>query len=43
MAVVGIDNVEFIVEDAAEAAAYLTRWGWRQAPDDARRLLCADD
>ena len=42
MTVVGIDNVEFIVEDTAEAASYLKRWGLLPSANDPRRFLCAD-
>ena len=42
MTVIGIDNVEFIVEEAAEADAYLERWGLRRSEENGRRFLCAD-
>ena len=42
MTVVGIDNVEFIVDDTEHAAAYLDRWGLCRAQDGDQRFVCAD-
>ena len=43
MAVVGIDQVEFIVDDLQEADAYLLRWGLDKVPGSpGDRYECAD-
>jgi catechol 2,3-dioxygenase-like lactoylglutathione lyase family enzyme len=43
MTVIGIDKVEFVVQDAAEAERYLLAWGLVQADSDAGTLFtCVD-